>query len=80
MTFAQIIRARLLALILADGRPLRQLAVDAGRSPVHYERKLGERASIGLSMEDVDEVLRLLGLPVSAVLSPPDDVPVSTTP
>lgn len=77
MTFAQIIRARLLALILADGRGLRQLATDAGRSPVHYERKLGERPTIGLSMEDVDEVLRILGLPVSAMLAPTDDVPVS---
>lgn len=73
MSFAQTIRARLLALILADGRGLRQLATDAGRSPVHYERKLGERATVSLSMEDVDEVLRILGQPVSAMLTPADE-------
>lgn len=76
MSFAAIIRARLIALILTDGRGLRQLAVDAGRSPVHYERKLGERATVSLSMEDVDEVLRILGQPVGVMLAPADE-PVS---
>lgn len=70
MSYATTVRSRLIALILIDGRPLRRLSIDAGRSPVHYDRRLGSDPSIRLSMDDVDELLGLLKRPASAMDRP----------
>ena len=82
MSFSATMRARLLALLLIDGRPLRKLSATAGRTPVHYERRLGADPTIRLSMDDVDEILRLLGRDPSVmdrpVVLPEDAVEVAT--